>query len=363
VYSSAGNPIYGPVAITLAGSSLVIAVTFTGSITYDTSMTLNSQGSGDSDAFVTALDVSNGTTQWAGAFGSPNNDSINTIAATPAGDVVVAGTLNGTMQGLQGAGMPVGQLGDAGTGTDVYVLKIDSTGKATYNLVYGDPASGAYVGGIAYQNGTIAVAGSFSGNVNFGKGTFASTGADGMVFTVNETTKATTFAVQLAGAATDGFTSVALDPWGEVVAAGRYGNSNASAQLGPQPLQQTSLGTAGMVLAKWSPTGTLLWAHGYVPTLDGGAPPYLTPDASDVPQTIVPVRVQTTSTGLIVVTGTMVGGTDFGTGYEGQVSTYAWGHCTCFTCNATCLIVNPPACCTTVIPGWSADGIVGVWQP
>jgi hypothetical protein len=347
----------------VAGSNVVVAASFSSSITYDTGMTLNSQTGSDEDVFITALDQAGGTTQWAGEFGSTNNDNVGAITATPTGAVLLAGLMTGTMQGLQGAGMPVTLLGDAGTGGDLYILKVDPSGKAIYNLVYGDPNSGTTAGGIAYGNGAIAVAGTFSGSIDFGKGTFTSMGNDGMLFVVDETSKKTTFATQLGGAASDGFTTVAIDPWGEIIGAGYYGNQNASAQLGSQVLQQTTLNTAGMVLAKWNPTGSLLWYHAYVPTLDGGAPPYVTPDSGNAPEAITPARVQVTSKGVVVVAGTMGGGADFGKGYEGQVSTFPWGRCTCFKCYPGCFIINPPTCCNTPSAGWSADGILGVWQP
>jgi hypothetical protein len=368
-YTQAGAAVNGPVSLTLAGTSVVVAMTFRSSVTYDTGMTYAPDAGGsDLNVFVTALDPATGATKWTGAYGSSADDTVNAMTATPQGDVIVTGYLGGTMTGLPGAGMPVTQLGDAGAGYDLYVLKIDSSGNATYNLVYGDSASGVFPQGIAYASGTIAIAADFYGTVDFGKGPFAATGTDGVVFTVDESTKQTKFAEQLAGAASDGFSSVALDPWGEIVAAGWYGNSNASAQIGAQALPQTSVQVGGMVLAKWSPTGTLLWYHGYVPTLDGGAPPYAAVDAGNVPYSITPVRVQTTSTGQVVVTGTMAGGADFGQGYEGQLSTYGYSHCTCTggtinPCFALCSAINAPACCSTVTPRFSADGIVGVWQP
>jgi hypothetical protein len=366
-YSTSGNPVVGPIRLALAGTNVVVGVTFRSSITYDTSTTFTSDsGAGDSDVFMTALDTSTGTTKWTGVYGSPNDDYVSGIAPTPQGDVIVTGTLGGTMTGLQGPGMPLGTQEDASTTRDLYVMKIDSTGKSQYGLTYG--SAGSYTNfspSIAYVNGKIAVAGGFFGSIDFGKGTFVSSANDGFVMTIDEATKKTTFASQLTGAATDQFTTVALDPWGQTIAAGTYGNQNSSAQLGAQALPQTSLLVGAMVLAKWDANGTLVWAHGFVPTLDGGAPPYVTPDAANVPQSIIPTRVQTTSTGQIAVSGTMTGGTDFGKGYSGEVSTLIYNHCTCILsiCITQCGQLGQPTCCSTPYGGGAADGIVGVWQP
>lgn len=366
-FTQAAEPVQGPVAVALSGSSLVVAMTYAGSVTYDTGLTFTPDGGGsDPNVFLAALDPSTGATKWTGSFGSSGYDNVAGMASTPQGHVVLTGTMSGTMTGLPGPGMPLAQLDDSGMTRDAYVLDVDPSGNATYGLVYGGAASSSVSpAAIAYRNGVVAVAGSFYGAVDFGKGLYTASGTDGVVFTVDEATKKTTFAAQLAGAATDSFTTVALDPWNEIVAAGTYGASNASAQLGAQALPQTSNQVGAMVLAKWSPTGTMLWAHGYVPTLDGGAPPYALPDAGNVFQSIVPSRVQVTSTGQVVVAGTMAGGTDFGTGYEGQLSTMAYPRCTCTGiggCNK-CVLINAPACCDTITPGASADGIVGVWQP
>ncbi len=368
VYSQAGGRVSGgPAAITIAGNKVVVAMSFSGSLTYDTATTISADaGSGDVNVFVTALDPTSGATAWAGSFGSQGYDSVNAIAGSPQGDVVITGTIGGTASGFPGAGMPLVQLGDAGTGTDLYVLKIDASGSSTYGLVFGDQNSSAQPNGIAYRNGTIAIAGQFNGNVDFGKGPLAGS-SDGVVFTIDDATKKTNWVAPLTGAAYDGFITVGIDPWGEIVAAGYYGDTNASAQIGAQALPQTSTEVSGMVLAKWDGSGTLLWAHGYVPTLNGGAPPYNSPDASDITNLINPSRVMTTSTGQVVVVGTMTGGTDFGKGYQPQLSTYGWNRCTCTgkfnPCFAPCNLGSPPACCNTVTPGFSADGIVGVWQP
>lgn len=367
--TSTGGPISGPSHLVLSGTQVLVAMTFIDDITYDSGMTYNTAsdaGFSQADVFVAALDPATGATKWSGVYGNPTfSDSASAMAPTSDGSVILAGNMGGVMNavtGITGSAFPLSPNGDGSAGADAYVLKIDATGKATYGLVYGE-ATSIVPNGVAYSNGTIALAMQFSGSVDFGKGTIASQNIDGVVFTIDETTKKTGFVAQLTGAATDLFRSVALDPWNEVIAAGTYGDTNASAQIGAQALPQTSFGVGGMVLAKWDPKGTLLWAHGFVPTLDGGAPPYSAFDVYNVHQNITPYRVLTTSTGQVVVTGVMTGGSDFGKGYSGQLSTFQNTKCTCAICNALCYVGNPPLCCNTPIPGNAGDGIMGVWLP
>jgi len=354
-YTSQSSTVTGPVSLGVSGSSLVVAMTYYTSVTYDTGKTVSSQGG--SDVFVTSLDTNTGSTQWTESFGSSGNDSVTQIAMTPQGDAILVGPLMADMS-EQDAGFSLPLIGDAGTGTDLYVIKISASGTPLYGLTYGDPASWVHATGVAYRNGTIAIAAGFGGSVDFGKGTLTSTSADGVVFTIDEATKKTNFSAQLAGTAYDSFTSVAIDPWGEVVATGTYGvYSPAAAQIGSQALPQTSISVAGMVLAKWNASGTLLWTHAYVPTLNGGGAPYSTPDAANGQQSVVGMRVQTTSTGVIVLTGSMTGGTDFGQGYQAPLSTIQ----TLFKCGGTptCYLTNTCKYC----PGVPTDGLIGTWSP
>ncbi len=355
-YAEQNSGVDGPVSLAVSGSTLFAAMSYSGTLTYDNGVSVTSQSS--EDVFITAIDTTTGATIWAKSYGSGGNDYVGQLTTTPQGDAILVGSLNGNL-GEADAGFSIPQIGDSGTGQDLFVLKVSKTGTPTYGLAYGDPSSGVTPTSVAFNNGTIAIAGSFGGAVDFGKGTLTSVVGDGFVMTIDETTKQTKFVAQLTGSANDGFTSVALDPWGEVIAAGTYGQYNGGAQIGAKVLPQTSVAVAAMVLAKWDASGTLLWTDSYVPTLDGGGAPYGAPDAANGVESIVPTRIQTTNTGIIVLTGAMAGGTDFGQGYVSQLSTLHPP----FKCGGTplCNITFPPTC--IYCPGVPVDGIIGTWRP
>jgi hypothetical protein len=74
-----------------------------------------------SDLWVLKLH-SNGTEQWAKAYGGPNNDRANAIQQTPDGGYIVAGET-----GSFGAG-----------GSDAWILKLDVNGDVQWARAYGD---------------------------------------------------------------------------------------------------------------------------------------------------------------------------------------------------------------------------------
>jgi len=218
------------------------------------------------------------------------------------------------------------------------------------SLAYGDPNNlgAVYMTGVASSAGTLALSGYFDGTgaIDFGKGLVTSQGNDdGFVIAYDEATSTTKFVNILAGVGTDGFDAVDVDQWGEVVAAGTYGRDSSTAAIGTTLLPQPPTSTAGMVLAKWSATGTALWVHPFIPSApDGGV---LTVPTEEI---LVSVRVHTNSAGQVALIGNMSAGADFGSGYQGILSTLVPTYCHKI---GFCKCSNGPP----------IDGFVGLWQP
>ncbi len=265
--------------------------------------------------------------------------------------------MQGTLTGLSGPGFPLVTGGDGGTtGTEAYVVKLDATGKPVYAFAEtSDPTAGASFGlGVAESGNTLAIGGYFLGTVDLGQGPVTSQGGyDGFVSVIDETSMKATTVAPLAGLGDDSIRSVALDAWGNLFLAGTYGdNTPASASLGTALLPQTTTGVVGMVLAKFDPTGKLLWSHPFVPTApDGGV---ADPSGGDH-QSIVAMRLRALASGEVAVAGEMSGGVDFGAGYQQVLST-----------------LNVPTYCGLIISGGHSycscgarvpDGFVGVWHP
>jgi hypothetical protein len=347
-----GNDSGSLIHVAVSGSNVIVSFGWGGVLTYDSSQTLAS-GPG-ADIYVAALDQGTGNTTWHEAFGSSSGpDRVEQIATNASGNIYIVGGMAGTMTGLTGNGFPVGYVGDAGTTNgDAYVVELDPTGTPVMSLVYGDPnnLSGAYMRGVASSGGTLALVGYFAGTgpIDFGAGPVTSQGDDdGFVIAYDEATSTTKFVDILAGVATDGFDAVDVDPWGEVVAAGTYGRDSSSATLGTTLLPQPPTDTGGMVLAKWSATGTALWTHPFIPSApDGGT---LNVPSEEI---LVSVRVHTNSAGQVALIGNMSGGADFGSGYQSILSTLTPKYCLKAGNVCHCSGFEPPI-----------DGFVGLWQP
>ena len=195
---------------------------------------LSIASAGDTDAFVAVFD-SSGSAKWAKAFGDVAAQSAHAVAYDATGNVLLTGDTNGAVDFGQGPHALVGtenawaaKLSAAGTvtwgktygankasgegigadaagnvflagdhegaidfgkgaldngiGPNVYVAKLDPTGKELWSHTYGDSQSQHTKGLSVDGKGHAVVAGTFSGSIDFGKGTMKSGGGvDGFV--------------------------------------------------------------------------------------------------------------------------------------------------------------------------------------
>ena len=131
-------------------------------------MPLTSAGLGD--LFVTRLDPA-GTAVWAVRAGDAT-DQVGGVhlAADQTGNVLVGGTLQGT---IDLGGGPLTSVG----GDDVFVAKLDSSGNHVWSVRLGD-AAGQQLNALALGGSkTAAIAGAFSGSPDFGGTVLKSAGA------------------------------------------------------------------------------------------------------------------------------------------------------------------------------------------
>ncbi len=352
---STNNP-SGKMQLAASGNKVFVSFGFSGSLAYegDGGAPITSQSS--QDVFVAALDTSTGATLWHTTFGSTADDTVEQIVTTTKGEVLLVGTMSGTMTGPSGTGFPLALVGDGGGGTDAYLVKLDGNGNAVYATAFGDQGSSNTTGAtVAYANGAVAVGGYFFGTVDFGKGPVtAQAGVDGFLVVLDDATQKANYVAALAGSGDDYIRGVALDAWGDALVVGAYGNGNiggSSSQLGastifPQTLQDVN----AMIVAKLSPTGTVLWSHALMPSAPDGGPP--SPSVGIA--MLNGMRARATNAGQLVVAGGMNNGADFGSGYQPLLSAVPVTdscHFVCFGgCKCNC---NGPV----------VDGFVAAWQP
>jgi hypothetical protein len=148
--------------------NVFVGGSFSGKLTVGTT-SLTSAGAGD--LFVARLDPA-GTAVWAVRAGDATDQTgAIHLAADPAGNVLVAGTLQGT---IDLGGGPLTSVG----GNDIFLAKLDSAGNHVWSLRLGDAAS-QQLNAVALGGATTAAfCGSFGGAPDFGGTVLTSAGGD-----------------------------------------------------------------------------------------------------------------------------------------------------------------------------------------
>jgi hypothetical protein len=125
---------------------------------------------GDDDVFLLALDPA-GKHRWSKAFGGPGMQAAAAVAVGPRGEVVVAGTLD------QSADFGGGALVSAGL-IDVFVAVLDASGRHLWSKRFGDAAEQEASAVAVGADGSVVLAGSYEGTLDFGGGPLPSAGGD-----------------------------------------------------------------------------------------------------------------------------------------------------------------------------------------
>jgi hypothetical protein len=105
------------------------------------------------------------------------------------------------------------------------------------------------------HNGNVVVVGRFGGTVNFGGGALTSAGDDDIFVLKYDSTGTFQWARRFGSYGADKVTAVAIDSTDNIVVVGSF---TATVDFGGTSL--TSAGSTDIFVAKYGPTGTLLWA-------------------------------------------------------------------------------------------------------
>ena len=153
-----------------ASGNVVVAGAFAGTVDLGGGP-LTAQGAA-ANVFVASFDCG-GALRWSKAFGVPTqaNDAVAAVAVDAAGNILVAGQFEGTID--FGAG-PLTSLK-----TDGFVAKLSPAGDGLWSKRYGDVKSQDLASGIAADAaGNVIVTGIFEGTVDFGGGAIHGDGHD-----------------------------------------------------------------------------------------------------------------------------------------------------------------------------------------
>jgi hypothetical protein len=202
------------------------------------------------DLFVGSY-TSTGAYRWSQRHGAINTTVIpSDLAVNAAGQVVVVGGLDGSAS-LGGA-----VLTDAGD-NDMFVLALDDSGAHLWSRALGGSGFDSAMGVAVDPNGRVAIAGAFSGSVDFGLGVVTSVGySDGV--TIRLKNDGFTDWVRPFGSTTasEFVEDVTMDANGGTYMLATFGGI---VNLGDGP--RTASGTREALLAGYTPSGALLWSR------------------------------------------------------------------------------------------------------
>lgn len=239
-----------------ASGNVILSGSFSGSVDFGGGLLASA---GLEDIFVVKLDAA-GTHLWSQRHGSTTADQANAIAVDGAGNVVVAGRFQGTVD------FGGGPLVSAG-GNDVFVTKRDPNGTHLWSNRYG-AVLGQAANDVAVDptNNDVIVAGFFESSVDFGGGVIASAGfVDAFVARYNSS-GAHVWSDGFGGTGSETATGVAVDGAGNVHITGSF---SSTADFGGTPL--VSAGSSDSYAAKYNASGAHLWSRGFGGVgIDGG---------------------------------------------------------------------------------------------
>jgi hypothetical protein len=201
---------------------------------------------GGDDALLAKVDAT-GDVLWAARFGDAADQRATALATDPAGNVFVAGDVEGAID-LGG-----GALTSAGA-RDVFVAKWTGDGLPLWSQIFGDATDQRLEAMAEDTSGGVVIAGAFAGSIDLGGVALASQGgADAFVAKINAGGLAT-FAVPLGGDGDQVALAVATDDLGNVLVTGR---AEGVVDLGAGPLLVA--GPADAFVAKLNTAGGALW--------------------------------------------------------------------------------------------------------
>ena len=205
---------------------------------------------GGSDAFLAKYSTT-GVHLWSKRFGGAGNDNGLGVGTDAAGNVIVTGTFDGTVDfgggGLTSAGL-----------RDIFVAKYSPLGLHLWSARFGGSGDDVVYSLAVDPAGDLAVAGKFQGSVGFGGAVLTSAGGDdAFLVKLAGASGAHLWSKRFGAASGDIATSVAVDGSSNVVVAGYYAGS---VDFGGGPL--ASLGY-DVFVAKYSPSGLHTWSRRY----------------------------------------------------------------------------------------------------
>jgi hypothetical protein len=268
------------IAVDSAGNSVIVGA-FAGKLAFGAT---NLTSGGGFDAFIAKLDAL-GKPLWAMSFGDQLDQSANGVALDSSGNIIVTGDFKGV---LNFGGDPLGTMG----AEDIFVAKLDSSGKHVWSKRFGDAGFQAGRGVTADSSGNITLLSSVEGSTTFGGGLLVSAGATDVALTKLNPGGNHLYSKIFGGAGVDTAGEIASDSKGNIVLTGSF---SGNITFGGASLVST--GGNDVFAVRFSDAGIHFWSKRFG-------------DAAE--QTGRSVELD--GAGNVLITGAFLGSIDFGGG-------------------------------------------------
>ena len=250
-----GNEFASSIVVDATGNTYLTG-SYTSSYINFGSFSLLNSFAGTSDIFLVKIDPSN-TVVWAKTFGGVDGDQGNSLAIDASGNVLLTGWF--ASASITFSPTVLNNVGTASS--DLFLVKYDPNG----NLVWANSTGGSIndrgYGVSCDANSNVFVTGWYtSPTINFGTGNLsnvASSTQDGFIVKYNAGGTAL-WAKTIGGSNLEGGKSCVNDAIGNTYLLGNFNSS--SINFGTGALNNAGSGTYDLFLAKYDPTGAVLWS-------------------------------------------------------------------------------------------------------
>ncbi len=201
------------------------------------------------------VDACNGNYLWAKRYGDIDFQKATAVALDASDNIFVTGKFRGKLD------LGKGELSGAGLmSDDVFVAKLDASGNTVWSAAFGDDKDQVANGIAADLEGNTIVTGEFKGGINFGAGTLNSTTikTTDIFLAKFDSTGKLSWAKSFGASGADAGRAVTTDANGNIIVTGSF---TGSVNFGNGPT--TAGGGNDLFVAKYDPSGILLWVGAY----------------------------------------------------------------------------------------------------
>ncbi|WP_437568924.1 hypothetical protein [Sorangium sp. So ce542] len=208
------------------------------------------------DSFVATLDR-DGTPGWARQIGDSADQTLRSIAVDAAGNVVIAGYFSGS---LLCSAPPLPVCASSEGGTDIFVRKYDPLGAVLWTRIYGDTSNQFATSVAVDAEGGVLLTGRYNGTLTVGSRQVRNTGLGPNLFVLKlDSSGNGVWLSDYGDTASQAGTGIAVTPSGAVVVTGTY---LGKLDFGPElSLHANDAQTAFVV--SLAPDGTPAWARSF----------------------------------------------------------------------------------------------------